>query len=167
MAWPPACGAKASMSHCTLQHSSKPAWFGSTAQIFSTPPAASVAIAKAVSDAKAGAKVCANILSPRGSSKRLFFSQSLSPSTSRKNIRNAVEAARKAESWGMATAHNRAQVLYYIAENLSQRREEIAARLSDVAGKKQAEAEVAMGIERIFSYAAWTDKYDGAVRNPP
>src|SRR5881398_1172452 len=89
------------------------------------------------------------------------------PLGNRKDIRNAVEAARKAESWGKATAHNRAQVLYYIAENLSQRREEIAARLSDVAGKKQAEAEVAMGIERIFSYAAWTDKYDGAVHNPP
>src|SRR2546430_13286519 len=48
-----------------------------------------------------------------------------SPLGNRKDIRNAVEAARKAESWGMATAHNHAQVLYYIAENLSQRREEI------------------------------------------
>src|SRR2546430_15869949 len=90
-----------------------------------------------------------------------------SPLGNRKDIRNAVEAARKAESWGMATAHNRAQALHYIAENLSQRREEIPARLSDVAGKKQAEAEDAMGIERIFSYAAWTDKNDGAVHNPP
>ena len=100
----------------------------------------------------------------RGADERLLGE---APLGNRKDIRNAVEAARKAESWGMATAHNRAQVLYYIAENLSQRREEIAARLSDVAGKKQAEAEVAMGIERIFSYAAWTDKYDGAVHNPP
>ena len=89
------------------------------------------------------------------------------PLGNRKDIRNAVEAARKAEGWGKATAHNRAQVLYYIAENLSQRREEIAARLSFVVGKKQAEAEVDLGIERIFSYAAWTDKYDGAVHNPP
>jgi aldehyde dehydrogenase (NAD+) len=89
------------------------------------------------------------------------------PLGNRKDIRNAVEAARKAESWGKATAHNRAQVLYYIAENLSQRGEEIARRLADVTGQKQAEAEVALGIERIFSYAAWTDKYDGAVHNPP
>jgi aldehyde dehydrogenase (NAD+) len=89
------------------------------------------------------------------------------PLGNRKDIRNAVEAARKAESWGKATAHNRAQVLYYIAENLSQRREEIASRLSAVVGKKQAEAEVSLGIERIFSYAAWADKYEGAVHNPP
>ncbi len=89
------------------------------------------------------------------------------PLGNRKDIRNAVEAARKAEGWGKATAHNRAQVLYYIAENLSQRREEIANRLSAVTGKKQAEAEVSLGIERIFSYAAWADKYDGAVHNPP
>jgi aldehyde dehydrogenase (NAD+) len=89
------------------------------------------------------------------------------PLGNRKDIRNAVEAARKAEAWGKATAHNRAQVLYYIAENLSQRREEIAARLSDVVGKKQAEQELTLGVERIFSYAAWADKYDGAVHNPP
>jgi len=89
------------------------------------------------------------------------------PLGNRKDIRNAVEAARKADSWGRATAHNRAQVLYYIAENLSQRRDEIAARLSAVVGREEAEAEVTLGIERIFSYAAWTDKYDGAVHNPP
>ena len=89
------------------------------------------------------------------------------PLGNRKDIRNAVEAAHKAEGWGKTTAHNRAQVLYYIAENLSQRSEEIAARLAAVVGKKQAEAEVTTGIERIFSYAAWADKFDGAVHNPP
>jgi aldehyde dehydrogenase (NAD+) len=89
------------------------------------------------------------------------------PLGNRKDIRNAVEAARKAEGWGKATAHNRAQVLYYMGENLSQRAEEIAARLAEVVGKKLAEAEVHMGIERIFSYAAWADKYDGSVHNPP
>ena len=89
------------------------------------------------------------------------------PLGNRKDIRNAVEAARKAEGWSKAAAHNRAQVLFYIAENLAQRREEIAGRLSAVAGKKQAEAEVNLGIERIFSYAAWADKFDGAVHNPP
>ena len=89
------------------------------------------------------------------------------PLGNRKDIRNAVEAARKAEGWSKTTPHNRAQVLYYIAENLSQRRGEIAVRLSSIVGKKQAEAEVAVGIERIFSYAAWADKFDGAVHNPP
>jgi aldehyde dehydrogenase (NAD+) len=89
------------------------------------------------------------------------------PLGNRKDIRNAVEAARKAEGWGKTTAHNRAQVLYYIAENLSQRAEEVVARLSAAVGRKQAEAEVSTGIERIFSYAAWADKFDGAVHNPP
>jgi aldehyde dehydrogenase (NAD+) len=85
----------------------------------------------------------------------------------RKDIRNAVEAARKAEAWAKATAHHRAQVLYYFAENLSQRRDEIVRGLTTVVGAKQAEAELDLGIERIFSYAAWADKFDGAVHNPP
>ncbi len=89
------------------------------------------------------------------------------PLGNRKDIRNAVEAARKAESWAKSTAHNRAQVLYYSAENLAQRRDEIARRLAAVVGEKQAAAEVDLGIERIFSYAAWADKFDGAVHNPP
>jgi len=89
------------------------------------------------------------------------------PLGNRKDIRNAVEAARKAPSWAKATAHNRAQVLYYSAENLSQRRDEIAHRLAGVVGEKQAAAEVDLSIERIFSYAAWADKFDGAVHNPP
>jgi aldehyde dehydrogenase (NAD+) len=89
------------------------------------------------------------------------------PLGNRKDIRNAVEAARKAESWAKATAHNRAQVLYYCAENLSQRRDEIAKRLAAAVGEKQAFAEIDAGIERIFSYAAWADKFDGAVHNPP
>jgi aldehyde dehydrogenase (NAD+) len=89
------------------------------------------------------------------------------PLGNRKDIRNAVEAARKAEAWGKTTAHNRAQVLYYIAENLSQRSGEIAHRLAAVVGQEQAEEEVRYGIERVFSYAAWADKFDGAVHNPP
>ncbi len=89
------------------------------------------------------------------------------PLGNRKDIRNAVEAAHKAESWAKATAHNRAQVLYYCAENLAQRRDEIAHRLAKSVGSKQAAAEVDLGIERIFSYAAWADKFDGAVHNPP
>ncbi|HXN64505.1 MAG TPA: aldehyde dehydrogenase family protein [Candidatus Acidoferrales bacterium] len=89
------------------------------------------------------------------------------PLGNRKDIRNAVEAARKAEGWAKGTAHNRAQVLYYIAENLSQRAQEIGDRLARVAGGEQAAVEVQRGIERIFSYAAWADKFDGAVHNPP
>jgi aldehyde dehydrogenase (NAD+) len=90
-----------------------------------------------------------------------------SPLGNRKDIRNAVEAARKAESWARTTAHNRAQVLYYIAENLSQRAAEISGRLAAAVGKKQAALEVKLSTERLFSYAGWTDKFDGAVHNPP
>jgi aldehyde dehydrogenase (NAD+) len=89
------------------------------------------------------------------------------PLGNRKDIRNAVEAARKAEAWAKATAHNRAQVLYYCAENLAQRKDEIIHRLAAAVGEKQAAAEVELGIERIFSYAAWADKFDGSVHNPP
>src|SRR6266478_1223608 len=70
------------------------------------------------------------------------------PLGNRKDIRNAVEAARKAEGWARTTAHNRAQVLYYIAENLSQRVEEIAKRLAAVVGEKQAADEVRLSVER-------------------
>jgi aldehyde dehydrogenase (NAD+) len=85
----------------------------------------------------------------------------------RKDIRNAVEAAHRAEKWAKTAAHTRAQILYYIAENLVQRRKEIAAGLARVFGEAQAEAEVQLGVERIFTYAAWADKYDGSVHNPP
>jgi aldehyde dehydrogenase (NAD+) len=89
------------------------------------------------------------------------------PLGNRKDIRNAVEAARKAEAWGKATAHNRAQVLYYLAENLSQRTDEITRNLARSVGEKRATEEVKLSIERIFTYAAWADKFDGAVHNPP
>jgi aldehyde dehydrogenase (NAD+) len=89
------------------------------------------------------------------------------PLGNRKDIRNAVEAASKAQSWAKATAHNRAQVLYYCAENLELRRNEIVRRLALVVGEKQAASEIDLGIQRIFAYAAWADKFDGAVHNPP
>jgi aldehyde dehydrogenase (NAD+) len=103
-------------------------------------------------------------LEVRGAGGELLGEASLG---NRKDIRNAVEAARKADSWSKATAHNRAQVLYYLAENLSQRAGEIAARLASAVGHQQAENEVRLSIERIFSYAAWADKFDGAVHSPP
>jgi aldehyde dehydrogenase (NAD+) len=90
-----------------------------------------------------------------------------SPLGNRKDIRNAVEAARKAEGWARTTAHNRAQILYYMAENLAQRSGEVAARLARVVDKSQAHQEVDLSVSRLFSYAAWADKYDGAVHNPP
>ena len=85
----------------------------------------------------------------------------------RKDIRNAVEAAHKAGGWTKATAHNRAQVLYYIAENLAARGEEFAARIAAMTGSKNAEKEVQASIERLFYYAAWADKYDGLAHQPP
>ena len=82
----------------------------------------------------------------------------------RKDIRNAVEAAQKAGSWGAQTGHNRAQVLYYLAENLSARVADFEDRLKSF-GKAgaAARAEVETAIRRIFWYAAQADKFDGAV----
>ncbi len=88
------------------------------------------------------------------------------PLGNRKDIRNAVEAAAGNRTWTRTTAHNRAQILYYFAENLSQRADEIAARLAGAVGESQAREEMRVGIERIFSYAAWADKFDGAVHHP-
>jgi aldehyde dehydrogenase (NAD+) len=88
------------------------------------------------------------------------------PLGSRKDIRNAVEAAHAASKWGKMTAHGRAQVLYFFAENLEQRSAEIAAKLAVFTGAEQAEREVAAAIERTFSYAGWCDKYEGTVHQP-
>ncbi|TFW32482.1 aldehyde dehydrogenase family protein [Massilia horti] len=85
----------------------------------------------------------------------------------RKDIRNAVEAAHKASGWAKTTAHNRAQVLYYIAENLAARADEFAARIAAQTGAKNAEREVQASIERLFYWAAWADKYDGLAHQPP
>ncbi|QYF95905.1 aldehyde dehydrogenase family protein [Massilia sp. PAMC28688] len=85
----------------------------------------------------------------------------------RKDIRNAVEAAHKAYGWAKATSHNRAQVLYYIAENLAIRAEEFANRLAAMTGSKDPQREVQASIERLFYYAAWADKYDGLAHQPP
>ena len=84
----------------------------------------------------------------------------------RKDLRNAVEAARKALSWGTIPAHTRAQILYFLAENLDYRRDEFAARIKAQTGEDGTE-EVALSVERLFAFAGWADKYDGAVHNPP
>jgi aldehyde dehydrogenase (NAD+) len=86
----------------------------------------------------------------------------------RKDVRNAVEAAHRAAGWARATGHNRAQVLYYIAENLAARAAEFASRLASLTGDEAAAGrEVELSIERLYTYAAWADKYDGRVHHTP
>ncbi len=88
----------------------------------------------------------------------------------RKDIRNAVEAAHAAAGgWAGASGHARAQVLYYLAENLEARREEFAARLAAMTGadRDRGRQEVDASVARLFSYAAWADKHDGAVHQVP
>ncbi len=89
------------------------------------------------------------------------------PEGNRKDIRNAVEAARAATGWERQTAHGRAQVLYYLAENLSARRQAFEASLSVLDTAVAARSEVQGAIEVLFEAAAWADKFDGAVHNPP
>ena len=87
----------------------------------------------------------------------------------RKDIRNAVEAAHKASAWGSLNGHSRAQVLFFLAENLEARREEFRKRISDLTrdSTPKATKQVDAAIRRIFSYAAWADKYEGRVHQPP
>ncbi len=77
----------------------------------------------------------------------------------RKDIRNAVEAAHAAAGWGTGSGHTRAQILYFIAENLATRATEFAGRV----GREEVDASIA----RLFTYAAWADKWDGAVHHTP
>ncbi len=89
------------------------------------------------------------------------------PIANRKDVRNAVEAARAAKGWSGATAHNRAQVLYFLAENLATRKEEFASQINRLTGGKTGAAEVDASVDRLFTYAAWADKFDGQVRQVP
>jgi aldehyde dehydrogenase (NAD+) len=84
----------------------------------------------------------------------------------RKDIREAVEAAHRAAGWARTTAHNRAQVIYYIAENLSARHGDFADLLAGMTGG-DGRAEVDAALERLFEFAARADKYDGAVHATP
>ncbi len=87
----------------------------------------------------------------------------------RKDIRNAVEAAHAAKGWSAGTTHNRAQILYYIAENLASRENEFARRIVQQTGRTYSDAstEVEATLSRLFSYAAWADKFEGVVHRPP
>jgi aldehyde dehydrogenase (NAD+) len=88
----------------------------------------------------------------------------------RKDIRDAVEAAHAAHlakpGWAMRHGYNRSQILYFIAENLDARNAEFVARIAETTGRtqKSAQAEVDGAVERLFSYAAWADKYGGSVQ---
>jgi aldehyde dehydrogenase (NAD+) len=85
----------------------------------------------------------------------------------RKDIRNAVEAAHANTKWAEMTGHARAQVLYYLAENLAARGEEFAQRIIQQTGVdlEAARLEVELSIDRIYTYAAFADKYDGHVHS--
>jgi aldehyde dehydrogenase (NAD+) len=87
----------------------------------------------------------------------------------RKDIRDAVSAARACRAWGEATGYNRSQVLYFLAENFSGRADEFAARLVQLTGAsvKAAREEVELSIERLFSFAGMADKFEGRVHAPP
>ena len=85
----------------------------------------------------------------------------------RKDARNAVEAARAATGWAKASAHLRAQVIYYIGENLAARADEFAHRINRMTGKRGGAAEVEKAVDRLFTYAAWADKFDGAAKPVP
>ncbi len=87
----------------------------------------------------------------------------------RKDIRNAVEAAHKASGWQSSTPHLRAQILYFLAENLEARAAEFQNRIMKLTGvsKKQAGLEVETSVRRIFTYAALADKHEGLIHQPP
>src|SRR6056297_1829639 len=89
------------------------------------------------------------------------------PLANRKDVRNAVEAARGAKAWAGTTAHLRAQILYYLAENLAARTDEFATRINQMTGARNGVAEVDVAVNRLFTYAAWTDKFDGRVAQVP
>ena len=89
------------------------------------------------------------------------------PLANRKDVRNAVEAAHAAKSWSATTAHLRAQILYYAAENLAARKDEFAARINQMTGGRAGAKEVDASVDRLFTYAAWADKVDGRVAQVP
>ena len=84
------------------------------------------------------------------------------PLCTRKDLRNAVEAAAKAgPGWARRTAYNRGQILYRLGEMLEARRAEFAAALTRF-GARRAEAlrEVDAATDRLVHYAGWADKYE-------
>ena len=84
----------------------------------------------------------------------------------RKDLRNAVEAMNATKAWSKSTGHLRAQILYYIAENLSARTDELVKRVKDLTGKS-GQDEIEHCIRTLFTFAAWADKYDGHAHGVP
>ncbi|MGE9809042.1 MULTISPECIES: aldehyde dehydrogenase family protein [unclassified Janibacter] len=84
---------------------------------------------------------------------------------SRKDARDAVVAARKGQlGWAGATAYNRGQVIYRIAEMVEARRAEFAGLLRSTSGlsAREATAEIDASVERLVHFAGWTDKLPAA-----
>ena len=89
------------------------------------------------------------------------------PQCSRKDLRNAVDAAAKAgPGWAKRTAYNRGQILYRLAEMIEARASEMADALS-VGGieRRDSEREVSATVDRLVHYAGWTDKYEQVLGN--
>jgi aldehyde dehydrogenase (NAD+) len=89
------------------------------------------------------------------------------PVANRKDLRNAVEAMNAAKGWSKTTAHLRAQILYFLGENLSARGDEFAARLNAMTGRRTGTAEVGAAVDACFTWAAWADKFDGRAKPVP
>jgi len=89
------------------------------------------------------------------------------PQCTRKDLRNAVEAAAKAgPGWARRTAYNRGQILYRLGEMLEARRQEMINVLAQFGSKSAAAAkEVDVTIDRIVYYAGWADKYEQVLGN--
>ena len=90
------------------------------------------------------------------------------PQCTRKDLRNAVEAAAKAgPGWASRTPYNRGQILYRLGEMLESRSAEMADALvlSGSATKAAAAKEVAASVERLIYYAGWADKYEQVLGN--
>ncbi|SLN56379.1 aldehyde dehydrogenase family protein [Pseudooctadecabacter jejudonensis] len=85
----------------------------------------------------------------------------------RKDLRNAAEAMAAAKGWSKTSGHLRAQILYYIGENLSARADEFATRINALTGGRNGKAEVETAIDHLFTWAAWADKHDGAAKGVP
>ncbi len=89
------------------------------------------------------------------------------PQCTRKDLRNAVEAAAKAgPGWAKRTAYNRGQILYRLAEMLEARGDEMTATLVRFGAARAAAArEVAASVDRLVYYAGWADKYEQVLGN--
>ena len=87
------------------------------------------------------------------------------PLCTRKDLRNAVEAAAKAaQGWAARSAYNRGQILYRLAEMLESRAAELAGVLAFTnSSAKDALREVHTSIERVTHYAGWTDKFQAVL----